>query len=91
MSNLTIHRLIQHLQNIENIYGNIPVRANIISQETGYVSALCVTNDTAYADNEAEQYTLLIEVEPENMFNGIPILDVYEYPSLKEINIKENK
>jgi len=50
----------------ENYYTDEIFEANIISQETGYVSALCVTEDSAYADNESERYSLLIEVEPEN-------------------------
>lgn len=82
-SNITLSRLIKHLENIYNKYGDMPVEGNIISGDRGYVSSLCVMKDDSY---EEQELSLLIEVEGET--KGTPVFDVYEYPSMNEINLK---
>ena len=37
MNNLTLNKLIEHLQRIQSKYGNMPVEANIINGERGLI------------------------------------------------------
>ena len=83
MNNLTLNKLIEHLQRIQSKYGNMPVEANIINGERGLISSLCVLKDDEY---EEEELKLLIEMEVESdLDNSIPLLSVYEYPSMEEV------
>ena len=75
MKNLTLNKLIEHLQNIQQTYGNMPVYGNIISDEDCYVSSLCV-------DTSEDEPQLLIEVEKST---DIPVFSTYDYPSMKEL------
>lgn len=86
MSNIKLSRLIKHLENIYNKYGDMPVEGNIINGERGYVSSLCVMKDNSY---EEEELALLVEVEPED--KDIPVFSVYEYPSMTTIELENNK
>lgn len=80
--NMTLKRLIQHLENIYTKYGDMPVEGNIISGERGYVSSLCVIKEYDFGEDEL---SLLVEVEPE--CKDIPVFTVYEYPSMKTIEL----
>ena len=75
MNNLTLNKLIEHLQRIRDKYGNMSVSANIISDENCFVSSLCV-------DTTDDEPTLLIEVEKAE---DIPLFSVYEYLSMEEV------
>ena len=77
-----LSRLIKYLQNIENIYGDMEVEVNNIGDSDDFVlSNLCVVNDKSYDD-----LRLLLEIEKEDP-TFIPALNVYEYPSNKEISL----
>ena len=80
--NMTLTRLIKHLENIYKKYGDMSVESNIINGERGYVSSLCVNKE----DNCGEdKLSLLVEVEPE--CKDIPVFTVYEYPSMRIIEL----
>lgn len=80
---MTLKRLIQHLENIYTEYGNIPVEGNIICGERGALSSLCVINGDSYEDSEK---ILLIEVLSESMGCN-KLFSAYEYPSMKTIEL----
>ena len=80
--NMTLTRLIKHLENIYKKYGDMSVKSNIINGERGYVSSLCVIKDDDYDEDEL---SLLVEVEPE--CKDIPVFTVYEYPSMRIIEL----
>ena len=75
--NMTLKRLIKHLENIYTQYGDMPVEGNIINGDNCWVSALCV-------DRTDEEPTLFIEVE---ISEDIPLFTVYEYPSNQPVRI----
>lgn len=80
--NMTLTRLIKHLENIYKKYGDMSVESNIINGERGYVSSLCVIKEDDYGEDEL---SLLVEVEPE--CKDIPVFTVYEYPSMRIIEL----
>lgn len=81
MDNLTLNKLIEHLQRIRDKYGNMPVEGNVVCDERGLISSLCVLKNDEY-----EELKLLIETEVESRLNNsIPLFNVYEYPSMEEI------
>lgn len=81
MYNLTLNKLIEHLQRIRDKYGNMPVEGNVVCDERGLISSLCVLKNDEY-----EELKLLIETEVESRLNNsIPLFNVYEYPSMEEI------
>ena len=81
MDNLTLNKLIEHLQRIRDKYGNMPVEGNVVCDERGLISSLCVLKNDEY-----EELKLLIETEVESRLNNsIPLFSVYEYPSMKEV------
>ena len=83
MNNLTLNKLIEHLQRIRDKYGNMPVEGNVICGERGLIPSLCVLKDDEYEELELK---LLIETEVESCLdNSIPLFSVYEYPSMKEV------
>lgn len=83
MNNLTLNKLIEHLQRIRDKYGNMPVEGNVVCDERGLISSLCVLKDDEYDELELK---LLIEIEVESRLgNSIPLFSVYEYPSMKEV------
>ena len=83
-SNVSLSRLIKHLENIYNKYGDMPVEGNIIGGDRGHVSSLCVMNDNDYGEQEL---SLLVEVEDERA--DTPIFNVYEYPSMENIELNK--
>ena len=48
MNNLTLNKLIEHLQRIRDKYGNMPVEGNVVCDERGLISSLCALKDNEY-------------------------------------------
>lgn len=83
MGNIKLSRLIKHLKNIYNKYGDMPVEGNVICGERGTIPSLCVLKDDEYGE---EELILLVEFQQENNGSAKSFI-AYEYPSMEDITL----
>lgn len=86
---MKISRLMTYLEHIQEVYGDLEIKGNIIAGSEAELSGLCVVDNYALgyeSPSSGNRYELLIEVE-EYDSGWKPIFNCYEYPSNTNIEV----